>query len=71
MQVNDSLSMMNRKMLEGFKSQDFNIEILTLLAKELDPERRDTRYKAPFSIAHKKALGDEDGDANLVEADSE
>lgn len=71
MQVNDSLSMMNRKMLEGFKSQEFNMEILTLLAKELDPERRDTRYKAPFSIAYKKALGDEDGDANLVEADKE
>jgi hypothetical protein len=71
MQVNDSLSMMNMKMLEGFKSEDFNMEILTLFAKELDSERRDTHYKPPFSVAHKKALGDEDGDANLVEADSE
>ncbi len=68
MQANDSLSMMNRKMLEGFKSQDCNMEILTLLVKELDPERRDTRYKAPFSVAHKKAVGDEDGDMHLVEA---
>ena len=71
MQVNDSLSMMNRKMLEGFKSEDLNKEILTLLAKELDPEQRDTHYKAPFSIAHNKALGAEDGDADLVEADNE
>ena len=38
------------KLLERFMPKEMNIQILSLLAKELDVSRRDARYKALLCV---------------------
>ena len=39
-----------KALLEPFKPKGFCLEIMTLLARELDFNRRDTRYRPPLCI---------------------
>lgn len=61
---------MRQKMMEAFKTKDTNLEILVLIAKELDAGRRDTRYKAPFSIPDVAMISEPDveGDVLILDA---
>ena len=49
-------------LLEPYKPKVLNQELLCLLARELNPNRRDTRYKAPFSVPeNRKSFSPEEG----------
>ena len=61
---------MRQKIMESFKTKDMNLEILALIAKELDAGRRDTRYKAPFSIPHKDITSEADIESDVLLVDS-
>ena len=45
---------MKKALMVPFTPKDANLEILSLLAQEMDPNRRDTRFSAPFSVPRKK-----------------
>lgn len=45
---------MKTALMIPFSPKDTNMEILCLLAREMDPERRDNRFGAPFSVPQKK-----------------
>ncbi|KAG0627733.1 hypothetical protein M758_2G224100 [Ceratodon purpureus] len=51
--------------LQAYNIRDFNVEMMVLLAKELDPRVRDTRYIAPFCPLKHKNPGQKD-DADLL-----
>jgi len=48
---------MKTALVAPFTPMDMNLEILCLLARELDPQRHDTRYPTPFSVLRKKKGG--------------
>jgi len=52
--------------MEGFQPKDLNMEILAMVAKELDPERCDTGYTTPFSVAHGQLSLQDEADGDVV-----
>jgi hypothetical protein len=67
----DGEVIMRQKIMETFKPKDTNVEILALIAKELDAGRRDTRYKAPFSIPDRDITSEPDVESDVLIVDSE
>lgn len=67
----DGEVIMRQKIMEAFKTKDTNLEILALIAKELDAGRRDTRYKARFSIPDKDMTSEPDVESDVLILDSE
>ena len=45
---------MKNALMVPFTPKDTNMEILSLLAREMDSDRRDTRFRAPFCVPQKK-----------------
>lgn len=71
MDRDDGEDMMIKKAMELFNPKDVNLEILALIAKELHPGRRDTRYKAPFTIPHKDVITEGEVESEEEEEESE
>lgn len=57
-------------LMEPFKPKDTSLEILTLLARELDFRRRDTRYRPPLCVVANVLEKDVEPDGDMVLLDS-
>ena len=51
-------------LMKEYKPKDMNTEVLCLLSRELDFGRRDTRYRAPFSVPKDKKMVHSDGEVD-------
>lgn len=60
---------MRQMIMETFKPKDTNLEILALIAKELDAGRRDTSYKDPLSIPDKDVTSEPDVESDVLIVD--
>ena len=52
----DRLQQLKTALMEPFWTKDLNVQILALVAKDLNPGTRDTRYKPPFSVCAKNVM---------------
>lgn len=67
MKNEDRESELASKLIEPFWTKDVNVQILSLLATELNPRTRDVQCLPPFSVCPKSVMSSPDSRGEICE----